>query len=165
MHPLSEPALTRPLAILASERPSVRPAGVASAGVDAADAKSIQEFGLPVCPGIHFTPADQWKRDRKLNAVGIGETVNHQLSLDLKTGSVWAVPTRPHLTMTLFVNSTLVKFVDFIWRWASLDSVLDELSHDIESFDVTDDFLAFVHDNDPAPSGAESLWVSWVDTD
>ena len=95
----------------------------------------------------------------------VGETVNHQQSLDVETGIVWAVPTRLHLTETLFVNSALVNFVDFMWRWASLDSVLDELSHDIESFDVTDDFLAFVHENDPAPAGAESFWVSWADTE
>lgn len=164
MHPLSEPALTRPLAVLASKRLSVRPAAVDTAGVDTTGAASIQKYGLSVCPGIRFTPADRWECDRELNAVAIGETVNHQLSLDPETGIVWAVPTRPHLTKTLFVNSTLVKFVDFIWRWASLDSVLDELSHDIDSFDVTDDFLAFVHENDPAASGAESLWVSWVDT-
>ncbi len=125
----------------------------------------IQEFGLPICPGIHFTPADRWECDGELNAVVVGETVNHQQSLDVETGIVWAVPTRLHLTETLFVNSALVNFVDFMWRWASLDSVLDELSHDIESFDVTDDFLAFVHENDPAPAGAESFWVSWADTE
>jgi len=165
VHPLSEPALTRPLAALASELPSARPAGLQAARADPRGAELIAEFGLPVCPGIHFTVADQWQIDRRMNATVIGKTSNHHVSLDLQTGMLWAVPSRPHLTESLFVNSTLPKFIDFIWRWASLDSVLEGLSHDIQSFDVTDDFLAYVHQNDPTPSGVDSLWVSWADTD
>ena len=75
------------------------------------------------------------------------------------------MPTRTYLSETLFVNSTPIKLIEFLWRWAALQPVLDELSHDIRSFDVTDDFLMFVEENDPSPEGQNSLWVSWADTE
>lgn len=114
---------------------------------------------------MHFSPAKAWIMDEAALSISIGQTVNHVMELDVHSGTIRAVPTRTYLSETLFVNSTPIKLIEFLWRWAALQPVLDELSHDIRSFDVTDDFLMFVEENDPSPEGQNSLWVSWADTE
>ena len=118
--------------------------------------------GLPDSPAMQFLPSDEAPRQGEWP---LGEAIHHTVFVELGSGIVLARPRSRHLGADLHVNSSTALFVETIWRWADIAPLMLELSHDIASIDVSEDFIDFAIRLDPPPAGQPSLWRAWARID
>jgi hypothetical protein len=154
--------LTAPLKDLEARWPVIHPGGLEGRGAVEV-LGTLADRGIPDSPAMRMDVYDPVREADDGGRCALGEAIGHQVVVDANTGLVEAVPLRNHLTEVLFVNSSVAPFTQLLWRWAAVAAVLDQLSHDIASIDVSEDFMRFALALDPAPDGRHSFWRAWAE--